>query len=240
MRRRVGALARVPEAQQRTGEQTLPAIASSTTAERPCKADLHFGTTSISIGARRSAARRHHHPGAYVTRKSTSTGVREEAVHARHRRAARPSGCRGPARGARSRTRRRALSVKLPTSAPVSGLKATTWAPRQPAAVLGHAARDAAGLRSSWPAAGYRVGHAGDVVRLQHAVGDGAGRHGDREHHRARRRSRGGPPVPVRSVSPIAEWPEPEQVTELVQRHRFQVDAARARPAAPPTRRSGC
>ena len=35
------------------------------------------------------------------------------------------------------------------------------------------------------------------------------------------------PPLPVRSVSPIAGMSQAEQMPELVQRHRFQIDPAR-------------
>ena len=88
-------------------------------------------------------------------------------------------------------------------------------------AALGHAALDAALVGRCHPV---EIEHAGDVVGLQHAVGDRAGRHRDRKHHRPRREH----PASVAAQLGLADCrvAEPEHVADLVHRHRLQVDAA--------------
>ena len=46
-------------------------------------------------------------------------------------------------------------------------------------------------------------------------------------------------PVPLTSVSPIAEWPRPSRWPSLVQRHRLQIDRARLRRRPPSTTEAG-
>ena len=78
---------------------------------------------------------------------------------------------------------------------------------------------------STWPASRIEIGDAGDVVGLQHAIGDRAGGHRDREHHGARRQH--APPAGAGALG-FAERrvAQAEQVTEFVQGHGFEVDAA--------------
>ena len=135
--------------------------------------------------------RRHHHARrighAKIRRRSASRKNSPDP----HRRAARPAGCTVPAAAARSRSRRLAVSVKLPIRMPVSGLNATTCAPMTPCPFLV--------TRPTMPPVSsdggrprIQIGDAGDVVGLQHAIGDRAGGQRDRKHHRAANRARDG------------------------------------------------
>ncbi len=90
--------------------------------------------------------------GEYVTRKSTSTGSEKKLSTS--------ASSRGSTRSRYGPGSRRAitkppfsLSEKLATNAPVSGLKATTWAPRKPWPFL--VTRPVMlPVCSTWPAAG--------------------------------------------------------------------------------------
>ena len=120
------------------------------------------------------------------------------------------------------------FSVKPPTSVPVAGLNATTCAPIDAAPVLHHATGDAAGVArcGSTPCRGPRRRR----CRPPAARDRRWRRASTRSETSPRRcRGRGGHRWPVRSVSPIAEWPRPTRCPSSCR----TTDSTSTRPASP-------
>ncbi len=90
-------------------------------------------------------------------------------------------------------------------------------------AVLGDAPGDAA-PRAPRGRIRVDVREAGDVVRLQRAIGDAAGAEGNREHRRLGRKHTAAPRHDLRLAD--GGVPEPEQMSDLVKRDGLEVVTA--------------